>query len=178
MKTSPCQASPKGSLAKGCVLGCPSTTRHARCCPHHAFTFYPSAGPLVVGSSVRPLAGPLVGPLVGPVVGPVVGSLVGPLVSPLVASLSPTPHPPSPVEAGQQSPQHHEIQIDDNLHRRIGKGLGRVRLPPLPVAALHAVRSRRRCSLPTGKKNCLHFSICACHPCAGAMLIFSVSFQF
>ena len=28
------------------------------------------------------------------------------------------------------------------------------------------------------KKNCLHFSICACHPCAGAMLIFSVSFQF
>ena len=24
----------------------------------------------------------------------------------------------------------------------------------------------------------LHFSICACHPCAGAMLIFSVSFQF
>ena len=28
------------------------------------------------------------------------------------------------------------------------------------------------------RKNCLHFSICACHPCAGAMLIFSVSFQF
>ena len=25
---------------------------------------------------------------------------------------------------------------------------------------------------------CLHFSMCACHPCAGAMLIFSVSFQF
>ena len=25
--------------------------------------------------------------------------------------------------------------------------------------------------------SCLHFSICACHPCAGAMLIFSVSFQ-
>ena len=25
---------------------------------------------------------------------------------------------------------------------------------------------------------CLHFSICARHPCAGAMLIFSVSFQF
>ena len=24
---------------------------------------------------------------------------------------------------------------------------------------------------------CSHFSICACHPCAGAMLIFSVSFQ-
>ena len=28
------------------------------------------------------------------------------------------------------------------------------------------------------RKDCLHFSICACHPCAGAMLIFSVSFQF
>ena len=27
-------------------------------------------------------------------------------------------------------------------------------------------------------KKCLHFSICACHPCAGAMLLFSVSFQF
>ena len=25
--------------------------------------------------------------------------------------------------------------------------------------------------------HCLHFSICACPPCAGAMLIFSVSFQ-
>ena len=24
----------------------------------------------------------------------------------------------------------------------------------------------------------VHFSICACHPCTGAMLIFSVSFQF
>ncbi|GKD44805.1 hypothetical protein Tco_1269450, partial [Tanacetum coccineum] len=28
------------------------------------------------------------------------------------------------------------------------------------------------------KKILDHFSICACHPCAGAMLIFSVSFQF
>ncbi|KAK8348429.1 hypothetical protein V6Z12_A06G080300 [Gossypium hirsutum] len=28
------------------------------------------------------------------------------------------------------------------------------------------------------KKNLDHFSICACHPFAGAMLIFSVSFQF
>ena len=27
-------------------------------------------------------------------------------------------------------------------------------------------------------KNLVHLSICACHPCAGAMLIFSVSFQF
>ena len=29
-----------------------------------------------------------------------------------------------------------------------------------------------------GRKNLVHFSICACHPCARAMLIFSVSFQF
>ena len=28
------------------------------------------------------------------------------------------------------------------------------------------------------EKNLDHFSICACHPWAGAMLIFSVSFQF
>ena len=28
------------------------------------------------------------------------------------------------------------------------------------------------------EKNLDHFSIYACHPCAGAMLIFSVSFQF
>ena len=26
-------------------------------------------------------------------------------------------------------------------------------------------------------KHCLHFSICACHPCAGAISILSVSFQ-
>ena len=29
-----------------------------------------------------------------------------------------------------------------------------------------------------GKTILDQFSICACHPCAGAMLIFSVSFQF
>ena len=27
-------------------------------------------------------------------------------------------------------------------------------------------------------EDCLHFSTCACHPCAWAMLIFSASFQF
>ena len=27
------------------------------------------------------------------------------------------------------------------------------------------------------EQTCFHFSICACHPCAGTMLIFSVSFQ-
>ncbi len=33
-------------------------------------------------------------------------------------------------------------------------------------------------SLSGPNKNLDHFSICACHPCAGAMLIFFVSFQF
>ena len=43
-------------------------------------------------------------------------------------------------------------------------------------------RTNAQCARPgqgeASPKNCLHFSICACHPCAGAMLIFSVSFQF
>ena len=34
--------------------------------------------------------------------------------------------------------------------------------------------ARQRCQL---FKTCLRFSICVCHPCAGAMLIFSVSLQ-
>ena len=34
---------------------------------------------------------------------------------------------------------------------------------------------RRRGDLEV--ENCLLFSMCACHPCAGAMLIFSVSLQ-
>ena len=33
-------------------------------------------------------------------------------------------------------------------------------------------------SVPIANISCLQISICACHPCAGAMLIFSVSFQF
>ena len=48
---------------------------------------------------------------------------------------------------------------------------GRDRLPALPGES----------TLPGEPANpgcCLHFSMCACHPCAGAMLIFSVSFQF
>jgi hypothetical protein len=39
---------------------------------------------------------------------------------------------------------------------------------------IDAARDRRA----KRQKNLDHFSICACHPCAGAMLIFSVSFQF
>ncbi len=41
------------------------------------------------------------------------------------------------------------------------------------------LRAKQRLTQPSGCQHyCLHFSICACHPCAGAMLIFSVSFQF
>jgi len=40
------------------------------------------------------------------------------------------------------------------------------------------VRKESEDSETKSKKNLDHFSICACHPCAGAMLIFSVSFQF
>ena len=32
-------------------------------------------------------------------------------------------------------------------------------------------------SMARAQYYCLHFSMCACHPCAGAMLIFSASFQ-
>ena len=43
---------------------------------------------------------------------------------------------------------------------------------------LAAAQAFRACALRRFWRFCLHFSICACHPCAGAMLIFSVSFQF
>ena len=36
---------------------------------------------------------------------------------------------------------------------------------------------RDRAGILALDENCLHFSICACHPCAEAMLIFSVPFQ-
>ena len=54
------------------------------------------------------------------------------------------------------------------------------------IELLHLNHSCLPCNAPLnmrgsswlGAKSWLHFSICACHPCAGAMLIFSVSFQF
>ena len=49
--------------------------------------------------------------------------------------------------------------------------------PPFDPGWLEPARAGRDRPGPL-QKNCLHFSICACHPCAGAMLIFSVSFQF
>ena len=42
----------------------------------------------------------------------------------------------------------------------------------------HHWSSAQWCPAGKPKKFWNHFSICACHPCAGAMLIFSVSFQF
>ena len=38
--------------------------------------------------------------------------------------------------------------------------------------------NQQACNQISLTKNLYHFSTCACHPCAGAMLIFSVSFQF
>ena len=46
------------------------------------------------------------------------------------------------------------------------------------VSSLYHNSFGLECARNGWQKNCLHFSICACHPCAGAMLIFSVSFQF
>ena len=44
------------------------------------------------------------------------------------------------------------------------------------IENFESLKFRRRKA--KSEKNLDHFSICACHPCAGAMLIFSVSFQF
>ena len=43
---------------------------------------------------------------------------------------------------------------------------------------LHVGRSEGRNHPNPSRPILIHFSMCACHPCAGAMLIFSVSFQF
>ena len=43
-----------------------------------------------------------------------------------------------------------------------------------PVGTCPCYRTRTR---SWRLEDCLHFSICACHPCAGAMLIFSASSQ-
>jgi hypothetical protein len=50
----------------------------------------------------------------------------------------------------------------------------------LPVCRTEIARHQALYNQPcsTAKKFWNHFSIYACHPCAGAMLIFSVSFQF
>ena len=53
---------------------------------------------------------------------------------------------------------------------------------PIPIVAKKNIhfhsRSNQMGRTPPERKNRLHFSICACHPCAGGMLIFPVSFQF
>ena len=48
----------------------------------------------------------------------------------------------------------------------------------LPVTAILASSADAGQHSRIGKTILDQFSICACHPCAGAMLIFSVSFQF
>jgi len=48
----------------------------------------------------------------------------------------------------------------------------------VPCLEKTACRSLNMLCVRVPNKNLIHFSICACHPCAGAMLIFSVSFQF
>ena len=67
------------------------------------------------------------------------------------------------------------------------KGGHRAKANDLPVIVWFSCLENHLCQVELiaerkGKrnsaKNILHFSICACHPCAGAMLIFSVSFQF
>ena len=60
------------------------------------------------------------------------------------------------------------ILSDDPQRESTGQGVKK-------VLTLHP--SIQTCS-HSRAKNLLLFSICACHPCAGAMLIFSVLFQF
>ena len=55
--------------------------------------------------------------------------------------------------------------------------------PPVPSGprgpkSPKRVRKESKTSQKRVKKNFVHFPICACHPCAGAMLIFSVSFSW
>ena len=63
-------------------------------------------------------------------------------------------------------------------------GMYTVRVGRAQAAAARSLPRARRLRSPlqngrNGKQKNVHtFSICACHPCAGAMLIFSVSFQF
>ena len=71
-------------------------------------------------------------------------------------------------------------------NRTISESTGRQASPDKkPIKMFHLYKSKQflakyQESEPKRSfaKNLLHFSLCACHPCAGAMLIFSVSFQF
>ncbi|KAG5573140.1 hypothetical protein H5410_062906 [Solanum commersonii] len=54
----------------------------------------------------------------------------------------------------------------------------KLRIAYAPPMNGQKIQTDRSISGDDRQKNLDHFSICACHPCAGAMLIFSVSFQF
>ena len=88
----------------------------------------------------------------------------------------------------QNTPKHNHTK-NQTRHREVGS------LPALrnkmhdDILCVIMSMARKRSKTKTTRKNTrgpykrvkeamLHFSICACHPCAGAMLIFSVSFQF
>ena len=71
------------------------------------------------------------------------------------------------------------VEVNDVVGRRVGgRGSWEGDTDPaeyiLPEAGVHRVPISYYIIL----SYCLHFSICACHYCAGAMVIFSVSFQF
>ena len=82
----------------------------------------------------------------------------------------------------------HELAVVCLLLRFVCRGgwgwCGAAKLPAIPdlVIPRRGGWGDRLLAPPSccasGFKNLVHFSICACHPCAGAMLIFSVSFQF
>ena len=81
----------------------------------------------------------------------------------------------TPAQAGNRAskPEHYQAVAGTQL--RMGSNLASVATnehthPCIFCCFLLLFRKRT--------KQCLHFSIGACHPCAGAMLIFSVSFQF
>ena len=66
-------------------------------------------------------------------------------------------------------------------HRSSSRSLGVSRLGDrlyTETRLVAGVASSCQRAVGTHQKTWYLFSICACHPCAGAMLIFSVSFQF
>eukprot|EP00958_Prasinococcus_capsulatus_P015019 scaffold1594_cov401-Prasinococcus_capsulatus_cf.AAC.2 len=63
-----------------------------------------------------------------------------------------------------------------HAHMRLSLGEAATRVNPLPSHPTTTTTTTTG-SCTQSKKNLNLFSLCACHPCAGAMLIFSVSFQ-
>ena len=91
------------------------------------------------------------------------------------------PPPRSPSQKPAEARRNYQKPAEARIHRRhCGNRKGGARREVLEAARQATGWQRWRLVGVDGpsKKNWLHFSICACHPCAGAMLIFSVSFQF